>query len=71
MNWGFVEKDVEAQFGVKVKFIKKLGGCSDKFNFLLSSATDNIRYIYKAKFSKPDQQTGKSLFEILMFIKFN
>jgi len=71
MNWGFVEKDVEAHFGVKVKNIKKLGGNDDKFNFLLSSATDNIRYIYKAKFSKPDQQTDQLMSELLICLARN
>ena len=62
-----MEKYVEARFGVKVKNIKTLGGSPTKLNFLLSSATDNIRYVYKVKFSKPDGERGKCLFQIIMF----
>ena len=71
MDWSFVMKDIEARFGVKVKSVKKLGGSPDKFNFLLCSATNNIKYIYKAKFSKPDNERGSFYLKQTYFVNIS
>ena len=71
MDWSFVKKDIEVKFGVKIKSVKKLGGSPDKFNFLLCSATNNTKYIYKAKFSKPDYERGSFYLKLTCFVNIS